>query len=64
MFIKPLAAKLFAKQVKKSIDSWANNPIKTQEKVFQELISQGTGTQFGKDHDFISINKHEDFVHK
>jgi len=64
MFIKPLAAKLFAKQVKKSIDSWANNPIKTQEKVFQELISQGTKTQFGKDHDFISINKHEDFAYR
>jgi len=62
MFLKPLVAKLFAKIVKKSIDSWAFNPFRTQEKVFQELISQATGTQFGKDHDFISVNKHEDFV--
>ena len=62
MFIKSLAAKLFAKQVKKSIDAWMKNPFNTQEKVFQELISIGTGTQFGKDHDFVSINKHEDFV--
>ncbi len=64
MSIKPLAANLFAKHVKKSIDSWANKPFKTQEKVFQELISRGTGTQFGKDHDFISINKYEDFVNR
>ena len=64
MFIKPLAAKLFAKKVKRSVDSWVNNPIKTQENVFQELISNGVGTQFGKDHDFVSINNHEDFVNR
>lgn len=62
MFLKPLAAKIFAKQVKRSVDSWANNPIKTQEKVFQDLISSGVVTKFGKDHDFVSINEYEDFV--
>ena len=62
MSIKPLAAKVFAKIVKKKIDSWVNNPLETQEKVFQELISKAASTQFGKDHDFISINNHKDFV--
>ena len=62
MFVKPLAAKLFAKKVKKSIDSWVSKPLETQEKVFQELISKATETQFGKDHDFISINNYEDYI--
>ncbi|MFY0712126.1 GH3 auxin-responsive promoter family protein [Seonamhaeicola sp. NFXS20] len=60
--LKSALAKPFAKRVYKSIQKWANNPVKTQEKVFQELISTATKTQFGKDHDFISINSHKDFV--
>jgi len=39
-----------------------NNPLKTQEKMLQELISKAVSTQFGKDHDFISINNHKDFI--
>jgi len=62
MFIKPLAAKLFAKKVKKSINAWVNKPLETQEKVFNELITNATETQFGKDHDFISIKNHHDFI--
>jgi len=60
--IKSALAKPFAARVHKKIKKWADNPIKTQEKVFQELISSATSTQFGLDHDFISINSHEDFV--
>ena len=60
--IKPVLAKLFAKRVYKKIKKWANNPIEVQEKVFQELIAEATSTEFGKDHDFISINTHRDFV--
>ncbi|MBU2938042.1 GH3 auxin-responsive promoter family protein [Lacinutrix sp. C3R15] len=60
--IKAALAKPFAKQVYKSIQKWANNPVETQNKVFQKLISDAAATQFGKDHDFISINNHEDFV--
>ncbi len=62
MFLKPLAAKLFAKKVKKSVDLWVKRPLETQEKVFRQLISKAAETQFGKDHDFVSINSHEDFV--
>ncbi|MFD0834745.1 GH3 auxin-responsive promoter family protein [Mariniflexile aquimaris] len=60
--IKSALARPFAKRVYKNIQKWAKNPLETQEKVFQELISEATQTQFGKDHDFISINSHKDFV--
>ena len=57
--IKSALAKPFAKRVYNKTLKWVNNPIKTQEKVFQELISSATSTQFGSDHDFISINNHK-----
>lgn len=60
--IKSALAKPFAKHVYKNIQKWAKKPIETQEKVFQELISEAKSTQFGKDHDFISINNYKDFV--
>jgi len=60
--LKSALAKPFAKRIYKKVQKWANNPIETQHKVFQELISTGTSTQFGQDHDFVSINTHEDFV--
>ncbi|MCB4798308.1 GH3 auxin-responsive promoter family protein [Neotamlana laminarinivorans] len=60
--LKSALAKLFAKRIHKSIQKWANNPIETQEKVFQDLIASATKTVFGQDHDFVSINNHNDFV--
>ena len=60
--LKSALAKPFAKYIYKKVQKWANNPIETQNKVFQNLISEATSTQFGKDHDFVSINNHEDFL--
>ena len=60
--LKSALAKPFAKRIYKKVQKWANNPIETQNKVFQNLISEATSTQFGQDHDFVSINNHEDFV--
>lgn len=60
--LKSALAKPFAYSVKKSILKWANAPVETQEKVFRNLISEAVNTEFGKDHDFISINTHSDFV--
>jgi len=60
--LKSALARPFASRVKKSILKWANAPVETQEKVFQGLISDAVNTQFGKDHDFIGINSHSDFV--
>ncbi|RNC88159.1 MAG: hypothetical protein ED556_02960 [Winogradskyella sp.] len=60
--IKSLLAKPFARIVARKIKKWSLNPIQTQDEVFRKLISEATGTVFGKDHDFISINAYEDFV--
>ena len=60
--LKSALAKPFANLIYKSVQKWAKKPIETQDKVFQNLISEAASTQFGKDHDFISINSHEDFV--
>ena len=62
MSLKSFLAKPFAAIAYKKIKKWSSNPIETQQAVFQELISQAIATQFGKDHDFISINSYEDFV--
>jgi len=60
--LKSALAKPFAKHVYKSIQKWANNPIETQHKVFEDLVRGGALTAFGQDHDFMSIHSYEDFV--
>lgn len=60
--LKSALAKPFAKYVYRRVQKWANNPIETQDHVFQDLISQATETKFGADHDFMSINNHNDFI--
>ena len=61
MSIKSFFAIPFAKNATKKVKKWANNPLKTQEKVFQKLISKGRKTAYGKDHDFLNIHNYEDF---
>ncbi|WP_299434167.1 GH3 auxin-responsive promoter family protein [uncultured Aquimarina sp.] len=62
MSIKSLGAKIFAKRIRKKINKWANNPIKTQKRVFKQLLNTAANTAFGKDHHFRTIKTHEDFV--
>ena len=62
MFLKSVAAKIFAKKIAKQTLKWANSPFKTQEKVFAELIRKGSRTRFGTDHNFDKIRSHSDFV--
>ena len=62
MSLKSFAAKIFAKTIRKKIDSWASNPIEAQQKIFDELISKAKITNFGKDHNFGAIKTHADFV--
>jgi phenylacetate-coenzyme A ligase PaaK-like adenylate-forming protein len=64
MSIKAAFAIPFAKLVQKKVQKWAQNPIKTQERVFQNLISEAKNTAFGKDHQFASISNYEDFKSK
>jgi hypothetical protein len=64
MFIKTFFAKQFAKRIYKKNQKWVNNPIKTQEQVFQNLIRQAEKTEFGKDHHFSNIKNFDDFTKK
>ena len=62
--LKPLFAKIYAKLISKKVYKWANNPIKTQEIVFKNLIAQAQNTVFGKDHEFEMIKSYSDFKTK
>lgn len=64
MSFKAFAAKLFASYINSKEKLWIDNPIATQEKVFNELINKAKHTAFGEDHDFSKITSHNDFVYK
>ena len=59
--IKSALSKPFAKIIAKRINKWSSQPIKTQEKVFQQLITNAKYTAFGLDHGFSDIKTYEDF---
>ena len=64
MSIKSVFAIPFAKIATKRVFKWANNPHKTQDKVFKNLISKAKNTAFGKDHDFKNIVNYDDFKNR
>ena len=59
--IKSFFAKYYAKIVARRVKAWASDPLNTQDRVFNELISKAKGTAFGSDHGFDQINSYEDF---
>ncbi len=59
--IKSFLAKIYAYKIAKDIKKWTDNPIKTQENVFQNLIRNAKETDFGKDHNFKTIKNYNDF---
>jgi hypothetical protein len=61
MSLKSFFAKLFAQKIYRKTQLWANNPIATQQQVFEDLIQQAKNTQFGSDHHFDQIKTFEDF---
>ncbi len=61
MSLKSFLAKKFAKSIYRKTQIWANNPIQTQQNVFNKLIRQAKNTQFGIDHHFDSIKTFDDF---
>lgn len=61
MSLKSFAAGIYAKWTRRKIKRWANSPIETQQKVFNNLIIQAKNTAFGKDHNFLNIKTPEDF---
>lgn len=64
MSLKAFAAKIFAKRVARRTAKWVDSPVKTQQRVFEELIAKAKNTRFGKEHGFEQIRLHSDFVEK
>ena len=62
MSIKSFFAIKFAQKIHLDTQKWANNPVETQQKVFNDLIQKASKTQFGYDHLFSKIKTHHDFV--
>src|SRR5690606_25442954 len=61
MNLKVEIAKIFARYISKKEAKWIQNPIQTQNEIFEELVSTGKNTAFGKDHNFNSIQNYNDF---
>lgn len=64
MSLKTLGAKIFAAIIHGKTQKWAQNPVATQQKVFEGLLAAAKGTHFGKDHGFDGITTHADFTAK
>lgn len=62
MALKSFFAKIYARIIAKKVYHWAENPVETQKKVFEDLIQQAKRTQFGKDHAFEKIKSTQDFT--
>ncbi len=62
MGVRSFLSKPVAAYVTKQIKKWSAAPVETQKAVFENLISVGRGTAFGKDHHFSDIKTHADFV--
>ncbi|MFD2551517.1 GH3 auxin-responsive promoter family protein [Bizionia sediminis] len=60
--LKALLAKPFAHYIIKKSEKWIQNPVDTQERVFQNLIKDAATTAFGTDHNFQNIKNHDHFV--
>lgn len=61
MSIKGSLGKVFAKKIYKKTQKWVKNPVATQQKWMNELVSSAKETAFGKDHSFGSIKTYDDF---
>ena len=59
--IKSILARVYAAVISKKVYAWANKPVETQNKVFQNLIREAKLTNFGKDHHFDEIETYEQF---
>lgn len=61
MGFKSRLVRPFARKISSNIKKWAAQPIEAQQKVFDQLIKEGTKTAFGKDHDFAKIKSLKQF---
>lgn len=61
MGLKAALSKPFAALVVSGINRWKYNAAAAQRKIMMKLIHEAAQTDFGRDHDFASINNYEDF---
>lgn len=61
MSLKQIGAKIYAKISAYKTAAWANQPVKSQERVFNNLIQKAKNTKFGKAHHFDEISDYHDF---
>lgn len=61
MSFKSAVARFLSKVNFQKERKWIQNPIDTQQKVFNQLIETAKNTEFGKNHNFEEINSYEDF---
>ena len=62
MSIKQRIARRWAKRAVKATKKWAQNPVRTQNKVLMDLVKTAKNTAFGRDHDFENIRNYADFI--
>ncbi|MBU6341612.1 MAG: GH3 auxin-responsive promoter family protein [Bacteroidetes bacterium] len=51
----------FAKYIDRSIRDWSSNALRKQEQVFQNLVTKGKNTVFGKNCQLSEVRSYEDF---
>ncbi|UZR94518.1 GH3 auxin-responsive promoter family protein [Chondrinema litorale] len=61
MGIRSKLSKPFAAYINYQQKKWTSQPVETQQKVMQKLVSKAKNTLFGKDHQFSEINSYQDF---
>ena len=64
MSLKSFLAKQFAKFIYKKTKSWADNPVETQQTVFEDIIRQFSANQFTSNGFPASIGPDLSFVTK
>jgi len=64
MGFRSFLSKPFASYVIKQQKKWMYNAVGYQSKILNSIINKATNTQFGKDHNFLSIKNYNDFKAK
>ena len=62
MKIKSILAKPFAHYIYKQVKKSMLSAVQDQQDIFSKLIKVGSHTDFGKEHAFIQIKNHEDYI--
>lgn len=61
MGIKSIFGKLYAQLMVNKLRKVSDAPISYQNKIFANIIDQAKNTEFGKDHQFSTINSYDDY---